>query len=264
MSALVPIEQKQVIFYEDEIMAVLVETGNERTVYIPLRPVCEYLGIDWGSQYKRLQRDVVLLEQIRSVVITTTDRGNRDMLCLPVDFIPGWLFSMNAGRVKEAHQEKIIRYQRECYKVLANAFQEGRLPVTAESPIDELLKADTPAAQAYRMAHAIMQMARQQVIMEARIESHESRLELLEAQLGDQTRAISESQAMQISQAVKLIGMVWSKEEKRNLYGAVYGRLYERFEITSYRQLPARHFKEAMAWLTGWYTELTGSAEIPF
>lgn len=47
-----------------------------------------------------------------------------------------------------------------------------------------------------------------QVIMEARIESHESRLELLEAQLGDQTRAISESQAMQISQAVKLIGMV--------------------------------------------------------
>lgn len=114
------------------------------------------------------------------------------------------------------------------------------------------------------MAVAIMEMARNQVIMEARLDQHEKRLELIEAQLGDESRAISQDQAVQISQAVKAIALVWSKETGRNEYGAVYGRFYQEFAITSYKLLPARHFKEAMVWLTRWYVELTGTDNIPF
>lgn len=271
--ALVPIEQKTVLFYEDEITAILVEVDSKQRVYIPIRPIIERLGLNWAGQRQRIMRDLVLSAEVIPCVVMTHTQGQpdqrRELLCLPLDFLSGFLFTVDAHRVRPELQERLIRYQKECYRVLAEAFQEGRL--TADSAFDDLLQEDTPATQAYKMIAAMMQLARQQVMLEARlnsqsvqIENHEQRLEYIETQLGDQSRAISESQAMQISQAVKAIGMVWSKQEKKNLYGAVYGRLYEEFEIAAYRQLPARRFKEAMAWLTQWYVELTGQSKLPF
>ena len=34
---LITIEQKQVVFYDDEITAVLAENGDKRDVYVPIR-----------------------------------------------------------------------------------------------------------------------------------------------------------------------------------------------------------------------------------
>jgi hypothetical protein len=45
-----------------------------------------------------------------------------------------------------------------------------------------------------------------------------------------------------------------------NQFGAVYGELYRKFGITSYKLLPAHRFEEAMKFLTEWYTTLTGEA----
>ena len=47
MSALVPIEQKEVLFYNDAILAVRLPDDR---VFIPLRPIVERLGLDWASQ----------------------------------------------------------------------------------------------------------------------------------------------------------------------------------------------------------------------
>ena len=58
-------------------------------------------------------------------------------------------------------RDRVILYQERCYQVLFEAFQEGRL--SADPGFDDLLTGDTPAAQAYRMAAAIMKMARQQL-----------------------------------------------------------------------------------------------------
>lgn len=87
---------------------------------------------------------------------------------------------------------------------------------------------------------------------------------MLDHNLAITSRTIAEDEAVQISKAVKAIGLVWSQQEKKNQYGAVYGLFYSQFEITSYKLLPARRFREAMTWLTQWYIELTGKSEIPF
>lgn len=39
-----PIEVKDVEFYGDNITAALVKVDGEQQVYVPLRPLCEYLG----------------------------------------------------------------------------------------------------------------------------------------------------------------------------------------------------------------------------
>jgi hypothetical protein len=63
-NSLIPVEQKEVIFYDDEIIAVQVEDG---TVYVPLRPICDLLGIQWSAQRRRINRDEILSEVTRIV-----------------------------------------------------------------------------------------------------------------------------------------------------------------------------------------------------
>ena len=270
--AIVPIEQREVEFYGDEIIAVRTEDGS---VHVPVRPICDLLGVDWSGQRRRINRDAVLSGEMRSVAVTSTEGERtvtRDMQCLPLDYISGFLFGINADRVKPELKERVVRYQRECYKVLAEAFSEGRL--TVEPSFDDLLARDSPAAQAYKMAAAIMQMARQQLLLETQIathtvqlQNHEQRLEEIEATLGDPGHHVTPDQAMQISQAVKVVAMELGKRSKKNEYGAVYGQLYRHFGITSYKQLPASQFDRAIAWLTDWYKRITGAIapdEIPF
>jgi hypothetical protein len=183
------------------------------------------------------------------------------MTCLPLDYLSGWLFGINATRVKPEVRDRLIRYQRECYRVLAEAFQEGRL--TGDETVEDLLQtADPGVVQAYQMALAVVKLARNQIMLESRLEGHEQRLERLEATLSSPGRQVTEEQASQISQAVKAVAMALSQKSGRNEYGGVYGELYRRFAITSYKLLPAGRFQEAMKFLTDWHQNLTG--EVPF
>jgi hypothetical protein len=190
------------------------------------------------------------------------------MLCLPLDYISGFLFGINPERTKPEIKDKLIRYQRECYKVLAEAFREGRL--TADPSFDELLRqASVDVVEAYQMALAIMKLAQNQVVLEARLddhsrtlEDHSRRLETIEADMHQEDRYISESQATQISQAVKSIAIALGKQTGRNEFGATWGEFYRKFGISKYRYLPIARFEEALAWLNEFYQELTG--ESPF
>lgn len=269
-----PVEQKQVIFYEDEITAVLVKTDRGQDIYVPIRPICEMMEIDWSSQLRRIKRDPVLAKHLAGVVVMTTPDpetgggGPQTTNCLPLDYLNGWLFGINANRVKPEIKDRLIRYQEECYRVLAEAFREGRL--TADPAFSDLLNSDSPAAQAYKMASAIMQMARQQLLLESELETTKTqvqdntqRLEVIEASLGAPGRQITPEQATQISQAVKAIAMILSKRSGRNEYGGVYGELYRKFGVPSYRELPASKYDEAMHWLREWWQSLTDKT-VPF
>ncbi len=261
-SALLPVEQKSVSFYNDEIIAIRASDG---AVYVPIRPICENLGVTLAGQRERINRDPVLSEMVTSVSVTLTQQA-REMLCLPLNYIPGWLFGISADRVKPELRDKIIRYQKECFNVLAEAFVEGRL--TADESFADLLAGASPETiQAYQVAQAVLQLARNQVMLEARLrgvlDDHELRLEAVEAQLRLGTaRYVTEEQASQISQAVKAVALAQGKKTGRNEFGAVYGELYRKFGITGYKMLPARRFDEAMKFLTDWHETLTGT--LPF
>ena len=49
---------------------------------------------------------------------------------------------------------------------------------------------------------------------------------------------------------------------KKYEYGGVYGELYRRYRIPSYRELPAAKYDDAIKWLAAWFHDLTG--EEPF
>lgn len=96
--ALVPIEQKTIDFYGDSIIVVLVETEEGEQVFVPIKPICDFLGIDWAGQRRRILRDPVLADEMRSMDVTSTDiepgssrPRTSQMLGLPLEFINGFV-----------------------------------------------------------------------------------------------------------------------------------------------------------------------------
>jgi hypothetical protein len=261
------VEQKTVLFYNDELLAV---RGDDNDVYVSLRHLCDALGLDFAGQSQRVQRNNVLSKGQRTSEIQTP-RGRRQFVLIRVDLVPLWLAGVSTRSVRsDEARTRLETYQAEAAKVLWEAFQTGRL---TQPDIIDLVESDTPAAQAYRMAAAIMKIAHQQLMLEEQLgehklqlSKHERRLEEIEAILGDPGRHITPDQAMQISQAVKAVATAIGKKSKRNEYGGVYGELYRRFGITAYKMLPAHKFTQAMEWLTDWYQSITGATgdDLPF
>lgn len=262
--ALAPLDERTVRFYDDEIKLVVVEESGHRQAYVPIRPICEFLGVTWSPQLRRINRDPILAEVASSVTVTVTESGQRgQMLCLPLDYLNGWLFGINANRVKEEVRERLLRYQRECYQVLAQAFTGAATDL--DSPTMSAL------AQVREMGMAIVRMAEEQMEFERRLMTTEARMDKAASVVGDLTKrvtsieqrlspgkSVTEDQASQISQAVKAVALAYGKQTKRNEFGAVYGELYRKFEITSYKLLPASRFDEAMRFLTQWHQSIVG------
>lgn len=101
--------------------------GNDTKRLVPIKPICEALGVDFGNQMKKIKEHQILNS---TVVLSTTVAGDgreREMACIPIEFIFGWLFTINAANVKEESREAVLSYQMECYKALYQYFTEPQI-----------------------------------------------------------------------------------------------------------------------------------------
>ncbi|MCA9865044.1 MAG: ORF6C domain-containing protein [Anaerolineae bacterium] len=80
---LVPVEQKTILFYEDEITAVRLRDGS---VYVPTRLIIERLGLNWSGQRSRLQRESILnTEQCMCVIHTPWRSGGQAVKAVAIE-----------------------------------------------------------------------------------------------------------------------------------------------------------------------------------
>lgn len=105
--------------------ALAVVTGPAGEHLVAMRPICEAIGLDWASQFTRIKRDEVLHSTV--VVITTVaqDGKQREITCLPLEYLNGWLFGIDVARCREEIRPALIQYKRECYAALAAYWQQG-------------------------------------------------------------------------------------------------------------------------------------------
>lgn len=260
--ALVPLEERSVDFYGDEVIAVLVEVDGVEHVYVPIRPVCTYLGLSTDGQRQRIQRNRVLSKKARIVHIGSSKMGGSpDMICIPLDMLNGWLFGVDVNRVKEELQERVLLYQEECYRILAEAFQLRTAMTPAQSASITVLE------QLRDYGLALAQLATDQMEMEKTIAHQGERLDKAALVVGDIVKRlkyierrvspgaiITEEQAMVLSQTVKALAELLTERDahKKNSHQAIFGELYRRFGITNYKVLPIDNFEEAILFLENW------------
>lgn len=99
-------------------------------VFVPLRPICARLGLSWGSQLSKL-RDAP--ERWGRIDIEIPSQGGiQETVCVPLNRLAAWLFSVNANKVRADLKPALTRYQREAADVLDRHFRERAREAEAE------------------------------------------------------------------------------------------------------------------------------------
>lgn len=256
-----PLEVKEIDFYGDKISAALVQLDVVQQIYVPIRPLCEYLGLNWSGQFERIKRNPVMETALSSVRITRTQgKRSQNLVALQLEMLPGWLFGIEAQRVKPELKDKIIRYQRECFRVLWQAFQTE---VLGAAPIEGVTPAVLALMQIRENSLAIARMAEQQIELEKRVTNHDSRFDKavevfkgldrrvseLESRVSPPSQ-ISEAQAAEIQLAVKAAAeYLSSKDNTKNHFQSIFQELYRHFRVSSYKNIRVGDYEAVLTFL---------------
>lgn len=92
--------------------------------YTPMKQIVEGMGLDWASQFTKLK------QRFASWIVEITiqlpgDSQRRAALCMPVKKLPGWLHSINVGKVRAELRDTVAAYQAECDDVLWQYWNDG-------------------------------------------------------------------------------------------------------------------------------------------
>jgi hypothetical protein len=293
---LVPVDERLVDFYGDPIVVPVAPLDERVIIYVPLRLLCDHMSISWSGQRERVNRDPVLSKAVRGVRVTRTPGaggGTQVMLCIPLEYLPGWLFGINTNRVKnEEHRNKIIRYQEECFRVLWEAFGHRMVvqPETAIEPAEEGANIQELQRIA-EMGEAIAHMARQQIEFQQQQEQLTRRLnkagQIVKSIQGDvadvqedvadiQIRLgtvedklhphayITDEQAAEVSTVVKALAEMLTRQEKgKNHYQGIFGELHRRFGAASYKHIRQEQYDAVLSFLDDWRNAAVAGQEFP-
>lgn len=100
----------------------IITVDYQGETYVPVKPICDALGISLERQREKIQSDDILSTTAALRGAVAADGKEREMLCLPLRYVYGWLFTINPKNVAPGAREAVTRYRRECYDVLYHHF----------------------------------------------------------------------------------------------------------------------------------------------
>ena len=108
----------QIISFNNQSLITVEQNGNH---YVAMKPICENIGLAWEPQVLR-----EVLSQGMIVMIIPTNGGNQNMICLPIEYLNGWLFGIDINRCKPEIRDTLIKYKKECYQALHDYWFNGK------------------------------------------------------------------------------------------------------------------------------------------
>lgn len=86
---------------KQEIKAMVIANVNGKEIeilnepdgkFVPIKPICEALGIDHSRQLQKLKEDDDLSSTMGLRPMVAADGKQREMACIPFELVFGWLF----------------------------------------------------------------------------------------------------------------------------------------------------------------------------
>jgi len=263
-----PLIPRNVTFYGDDLIAVQHDDG---TIYTLFSRLCENLGLRREAQVRRVNRHTVLREGLITLTIQTAG-GPQAAQFLRLDLMPLWLSGIQAERVKEEVREQLTRYQREAAQALWQAFrhqiivEEASFPAADPLAIQQLQQIAEMGRAIVAMAEQQIEIQRQQQAMNARLDKAGQVVRGMQQQIGEihvrlgelEERVhpgafITDAQANEVSLKVKALAeLLTSKDKAKNHYQGIFGELYRRFQVASYKLIRQDQYASVIAFLDDW------------
>jgi hypothetical protein len=96
---------------------------DDGTPYVPLKWLCEILGIDHNRQRREVKDDE--LYQWKIVPVKGADGRHRKMFCLTLKQMHFWLYTVAVNTVRPEMREPLLQYKDEADMALLHAQRHG-------------------------------------------------------------------------------------------------------------------------------------------
>jgi hypothetical protein len=253
-----PLQQPRheiVEFQGDRLIAVVLEGDG---VAVPVRMMCESIGLDTETQVAQLRAHPVLSAGLRIVNVAISGRV-RSVVALIHHRIPFWLATISPHLVNDQTRPKLIRYQEELADILARLFYgeaTGQAVVSAHPEIAALQRQlDATVLDLRRLREAIIA---EQQRLNTSVQDTQQQLTSLSEIVTELETVIpaSPSQAEYIQRTInRLAKRLYQRRGKDNrqtednLYQLLFGQFKVDMRIPRYDALPRRDYNKAMSWL---------------
>lgn len=209
-------------------------------VYVAAKPICEHIGFSWQGQSEKLASDSRF--NCQDILVVAEDGKKRKMTCLPQHQLLGWLYTINANRVKPEARDLLLAYQTETTDAINNYWADGVAvnPRMQQQPTSPLA-----------LSRALLESLEQQ---EARV----CRLEQVQQQAAERfatidyrfdSLPITGEQTGPIKRAVRELAQKMGGQPQH--FRRAWSALYDRYDIAAYRDLPRNHYEEALEFIGG-------------
>ncbi len=105
----------------NDVSIVVIENGKS---LVPIRPICDALGVDYSAQLQKIKSDEILAPVMGLSPTTGADGKTYEMACIPYKFVFGWLFTISPKNVNPEISQAVTRYKLECYDALFKNFTD--------------------------------------------------------------------------------------------------------------------------------------------
>jgi hypothetical protein len=263
-SAQQAVEQLPITLFDSVVLAARTSDG---TIWLVLRDLCAALGLALEGQRRRIRtHDLLHLAQLR------LREGNqlRTLDVLPLDDVPVWLMGVQAQRVNEGIRERLVYVRAYLVTAVRAAFaQLTGLPETSRQ-VEDLRELD----RIERALRSLEELGARQSTLEASqdrariafrdltalIREIQSRVQALE---GQTKQHLSVTQRGALYQLVQTWGSAQAARQPDRRSGeairACWRQFNQRFGISTYTDLPAARYDEALQFIKQQYRALTGT-----
>ena len=241
---------QQLHFDGDELLAVFLDDG----IAVPVRTICQALGLDLDTQSAKLREHEVLAQGVRLVRVPQGQRV-RTVVALLHRFIPFWLATIVPSQVSEAVRPKLVRYQIELVDLLASLYG-AELPPTPTSGDDResvLARRLADAVIELRLAREALLSAQQRT--ETQLQAHEERIgtveglmDELQEQLASHTTITGPQQEV-IKRSLTRLATRYKRKSGQDVYGKLFAQFCIDLGTPKYGLLPAGKYDAALTWI---------------
>lgn len=104
--------------------------------YVPMRPIVEGMGLAWGAQFAKLKQR--FNSSVSEIEMVAEDGKLRNMVCIALRKLSGWLHTISPNKVKPEIRDKVIKYQEECDDVLYEYWTTGEVKAKTRKQVKQI------------------------------------------------------------------------------------------------------------------------------
>jgi hypothetical protein len=245
-------------FYGETYRAYL---GTDRNLYVRLGDICETVGLDYASQWRRVRDSVSLSRKLATIDVDTPYQDGirrRGVVHFNIEGLAAWLYTVETKRVKSEIRERMERFQIDFVDTVWALY---RSDLVSDVILAEL---DAYKSPVQRELSEAMDQIRGTM---NRIAAIEDRLTSIEGFVSD-TAIVNAQQQWQLQEMINAVAEALFESKKGKLpktqcFAITHNDFKETFQIPVYSILPESKMGEAVNYLTHRYQHLKPGAKLP-